>query len=424
MGTRKRYTYHPRKTRTGYVWEYSINEEAGIPTTWCEHRKSSGISVSFGRNGKPTHRSQDDIIRYCNKRIDELREQFRESLRKRTEPTLWEIIEPYYDYDRCPHIERLLTDGREISRRWAADQRQRLINHVQEHRLGKKKYTKLLPADFEAWKRDLRKKGVKISVINKTLTALKTALGEEYNQKRIDYYPLMGISQIKTKEAERGYFTLEELYRMFVSEAPGCWKAQRDAGSKYGKIPAETAWFMGLFHFLTGERMKAILDLRWQDIEFGTGIVTYKRTKTQTGRMAPLPQIIIDALREHSDRSIRISPADYIFSYDTGKQIGYTFFTKRYKNMIDFLELPKKDPDGYERTPYSLKVSLETHLIDAAADPIHVREYMGHSHDTGEKRLTRVQVRYKRRRVEVIRKIIIPIVDKLLNEVVIIEENK
>lgn len=40
MGARKKYTYHPRKTRTGYVWEYSINEEAGLPSAWERPRYS------------------------------------------------------------------------------------------------------------------------------------------------------------------------------------------------------------------------------------------------------------------------------------------------------------------------------------------------------------------------------------------------
>jgi integrase len=287
--------------------------------------------------------------------------------------------------------------------------------------VGKIRYADLTPGDLEAWKQRLRnrpKDPVKISVINKTIGALKTVIGEEVNQGRLTHNPIMGIGLIATEEAERGYFTLEELYRMFVSEAPECWRSKNPKHkSQHGRVGPETAHLMALFHFLTGERMAAILELRWQAIEFGAGVVTYRRTKTQTGRTAPLPDTLITALRDHADRSIRIAPGDYIFSYDSGEPIGYTLFRTRYDNMKEALKLPEWDPDGYRRTPYSLKVSLETHLLDAGADPLHVREYMGHSHGSGEKRLTRVQARYKRRRVEVIRERVIPLVEGLLSDI-------
>jgi len=415
MGSRKQYTYHPRKTRTGYVWEYSINEEAGLPTAWCERRRSSGIPVRFGRGDKPTQRSEEEILRFCMRRAGELREQYRQSVRAERDPTLGDIVEPYYDYNRCPHIQRLLTDGRSFSWRWAAWQRQRVDDYILADPIARIRYADLTPGDLEEWKRRLRSDGVKLSVINKTIGALKTALGEETRQGRLDRNPALGIGLIEAAETERGYFTHAELYRMFVSEAPECWRSRNPKHtSPHGRVGPETAHLMGLFHFLTGERMAAILELRWADIELGAATVTYQRTKTQSGRMAPLPQTLVSELGDHADRSIRIAPADRVFCYDSGEPIGYTLFRTRYANMTRALALPRTDPDGYDRTPYSLKVSLETHLIDAGADPVHVREYMGHSHGAGEKRLTRVQARYKRRRVEVLRERIIPLVDSLL----------
>lgn len=418
MGARKQYTYHPRKTRTGYVWEYSINEEAGLPYAWCERRRSSGIPVTFGRGNRPTQRSEEEILRFCMRRAEELRAAYRQSVRAERDPTLGDIIEPYYDYNRCPHIQRLLTDGRGLTWQWAAWQRQRVDDYILADPIARIRYAELTPGDLEEWKRRLRASGVTLSVINKTIGALKTALGEETRQGRLDRNPAIGVGLIEAVEAERGYFTHEELYRMFVSEAPECWRSHNPKHkSPHGRVGPETAHLMALFHFLTGERMAAILKLHWQDIEFGAGVVTYRRTKTQKERMAPLPATLVSALFDHADRSIRIAPGDYVFSYDSGEPIGYTFFRKRYANMMAALALPRTDPDGYERTPYSLKVSLETHLIDAGADPVHVREYTGHSHGAGEKRLTRVQARYKRRRVEVLRERIIPLVDALLSEV-------
>jgi integrase len=131
-------------------------------------------------------------------------------------------------------------------------------------------------------------------------------------------------------------------------------------------------------------------------------------------RVVPLPGTLIKALKVHQERSIRIGLEDYIFCYDSGEPVTYTFFRKRYDNMFERLKLPERDPDGGRRTPYSLKVSLETHLIDAGADPVHVREYMGHAHTMGNRTLTSVQARYKRRQASILRESLLPYIETLL----------
>jgi len=68
---------------------------------------------------------------------------------------------------------------------------------------------------------------------------------------------------------------------------------------------------------------------------------------------------------------------------------------------------PEKDAEGRKRVPYSLKHSLITHLIDAGADEVLVREFVGHSHGYGTSRiLTRVQATYKHRQAERLREIL------------------
>lgn len=49
------------------------------------------------------------------RRVDELRSAYRENLQRKDALTLRDIIELYYDWERCPRLVRLRADGRKIT---------------------------------------------------------------------------------------------------------------------------------------------------------------------------------------------------------------------------------------------------------------------------------------------------------------------
>lgn len=69
--------------------------------------------------------------------------------------------------------------------------------------------------------------------------------------------------------------------------------------------------------------------------------------------------------------------------------------------MMDVLKLPERDPDGNKRVPYSLKVSLITHVSDDGLAPQLIADYVGHARGRGEAALVFAPVQrvYKRRQV-------------------------
>ncbi|WP_322786014.1 tyrosine-type recombinase/integrase [Sediminispirochaeta bajacaliforniensis] len=128
-----------------------------------------------------------------------------------------------------------------------------------------------------------------------------------------------------------------------------------------------------LMMFTTGERPSAILRLNWGDIE--GDMVTFRQTKATGPRSVPIIEGLVTTLQEYADTRIRINENDPVFCHDdTGQRLPYAFFPKRFAHMMATLGLPVDDAEGRKRTPYSLKSSLITHLIDGGADPILVRD--------------------------------------------------
>jgi len=54
--------------------------------------------------------------------------------------------------------------------------------------------------------------------------------------------------------------------------------------------------FVGLF---TGMRLNEVLGLKWQNIDFGKGIITFQASKTGKFITIPLSQLLMDELREY-----------------------------------------------------------------------------------------------------------------------------
>ena len=131
-------------------------------------------------------------------------------------------------------------------------------------------------------------------------------------------------------------------------------------------------------------------------------------------RVIPVARQLREALEELRELSVRIADDDPVFAHEAGQRRTKTWYRKRFAHMMEELEIPAEDPEGNRRRPYSLKHSLITHLIDEGADPVLVREYVGHSHAHGEGRaLTAVQSRYKARQTERLRELV-PAIENLL----------
>jgi integrase len=239
--------------------------------------------------------------------------------------------------------------------------------------------------------------------------AVKTALREGYHRGDIDHDPIAGVARLHEDPKETGIFTKDEIKKIF-SDPSFFFVAQKHYGIIRGKQPNNLAYVFFLVCALTGERPKAVLALHWED--FIDGLLYFRQTKTQkNGRYVPVCHILNTALTQLKDSAVNKN--GYIFGYEDGTGCTQTWYHKRFNTMMKRTQILKDDAEGRRRIPYSFKHSLITHLLDAGADEILVREYVGHAHTYGSSRvLTPVQAKYKHRQAEKLRKLL-PMIETL-----------
>jgi integrase len=376
--------------------------------------KSTGIRVKWSKSGEAINHRQA---------MEFARERWEESLAGAPdETTVSELCAPYFIWEdgeapRCPHIARVLADKKEYTRQWAYWQRRRLEKHVMQDELGDIVARELTPGRIEDWKRRKLSEGVGARTLNMTLQALSTVFREEIHRDPHQFTvdPTATVSAVATESERQGYFTLEEVRTIFASRGPFGYSGRgvRFIPKNSREMLAQSAYTFHLAIFCTGERPSNILSWNWEDIEEDT--VRIRRPKDRRKeRTIPIARQLREALGELRELSVRIADDDPVFADEAGQRRTKTWYRKRFAHMMDDLELAAEDPEGNRRRPYSLKHSLITHLIDEGADPVLVREYVGHSHAHGEGRvLTAVQSRYKARQTERLRELV-PAIEELL----------
>jgi integrase len=394
---------------------YTVITRAGKPcwyyklAGWKSY-KSTGIKVRWSKNGEPINWRQA---------ADYAREQWEASLGGAPDQeTVSDLCAPYFVWDRCPHIARLLADKKEYTKEWAYWQRRRLETHVMRDDIGAEYARELTPGAIEDWKRRKLSEGVGARTLNMTLQALSTVFKEEIhrNPKRFTMDPTASVSPVSAPSAQQGYFTLEELRRLFASREPWGYSGHgaRFIAKNSRDMLAQSAYTFHLTVFCTGERPSNILSWNWADI--GEETVRIRRPKDRRKeRIIPIPHTLQEALNEFHELSVRVADDDPVFCDEAGQRRTKTWYRKRFFHAMQALELPERDPEGNARKPYSFKHSLITHLVDEGADPVLVAEFVGHSHQRiGERSLSPVQSRYKARQTERLREIV-PWIDALLS---------
>ena len=286
----------------------------------------------------------------------------------------------------CPHCARLTAERRPMTERWRIDQRARL-DKLESDPIFRKSIDRLTPGDLY----DFRTRLLAImspSAANRYLGTVKTVLHEAFLRRDIAVDPTAGVGRVRTEGSPTGIYTPAEL-RVFVTAEH--WR--RGESRNRWAYPDSAAYVYALIAATTGARPDSILNAKWGDI---TDDVWHVR-KVKTREYAiPLVEATVHALNELKDNSIRVSPSDNILCYELGRAFTRSWVRDRWISAMASSGLAMVHETG-RRTPYSLKHSLITALLNAGADELLVREYVGHSHGTGIRRvLTTAQQHYYR----------------------------
>ena len=287
--------------------------------------------------------------------------------KKRKEPTFKEYSSPFYIWDSCPHIRRLLDERKSITHRHARNQRSLLDKYFFIDKISQIKLSEMKRADLIDFRsRLLQKIPDKLNTVNKVMTVIKTIIKEALIREDIDKDPTMGLGNIKETSESPGIFSINELEQLFSIDSFGPWKDLTD----------HTCF---LFASVTGMRRGEILALKWENIDLEKGIVKVYDAwkdidesglpKWNNTRITPVlifRERTLSRLKELKLESNKSGPKDLVFCYADGTRLGNTWWQSRFNNAME-----KANIDRVSRNlkPHSFRHSLNTILRDAGKDP-------------------------------------------------------
>jgi len=294
--------------------------------------------------------------------------------------TLGSYAAGFFIWDSCPHVRRLLDEGKEITRRWAGQQRRWLERYllgipdqnVPADPLAGKRLGEITRADLIAFRsRLLVKLGDKRNTANKVVGMLKVIFAEAGYREELNRDPSAGIGLVKEQRREPGIFTRDELAALFPAEGLGPWP------------DLQTFCAFQLAADL-GMRRGEILALRWRAIDFGAGIVTIDEAwkggheigtpKWGRKRQAALPATTAARLQELLEDSVRVASTDFVFCDLAGERRGETWWQKRFTAAMKRAGI---DVRARRITPHSFRHTLNSILLTQGADPLKVRAALG-----------------------------------------------
>jgi integrase len=141
------------------------------------------------------------------------------------------------------------------------------------------------------------------------MAALSTALNTSIREwEWMEDNPMRKISKLKEPRGRVRYLNIEERERLLV--------ACKDSTNNHLYLAVVLA-------LSTGARQQEIWDLRWSEVNFETGFITFTETKNDEFRSVPLEWDARELLLEHY--KIRREDSDIVFPSKKNPAVSYDF---------------------------------------------------------------------------------------------------
>jgi len=312
---------------------------------------------------------------------------------KTSELTFKEYAAPYFVWETCPRVARLLDEGKNIGRTHVSKSRRLLDLHVfKDSRFANLPMRDISRGDLLDLRKRLRPT-LGLNTLNKVIITVKTVLSEASFRGDIPVNPGARVGNIKYDQAQRGVFTVEEA-REILSVRPGEMK---------------TSLLVDCFVttlLCTGIRAGELRALRWGSVDLKTGrtaIVEAFKGEKEIGdpkwgkkREIALPSILLNRLKRWNKESAYNTPEGFIFSDLDGHPIGQTWIRNNLQRVLKAADekedLTFKIGDRW-LTPHACRHTLNTHLLAAGVPPLLVQTFLGWSSQE-QRILTAVQRTY------------------------------
>jgi integrase len=288
-------------------------------------------------------------------------------------PTLRKYVEPFFVWETCPHVKRLVAEGKSITRYHVRDMRSIMENHLLTDPVVNVRLSALKRSHILDYRERLIEKLGYTRTVQNAVGVLKTILKEAYFREDISRDPTVGIGSTRYQPKEIGVFTAEELKKLFPTEPPGPW----------GDLTGYTVFLMAA---MTGMRRGEILALTWECVNFQEKCIEIRQAwkdrheigppKWGKTRVTPIPEQLSEALTRYRAQSSHAKADDLVFCYDDGARIGNTWWAKRFTAAM---KKAKIDREKRNIRPHSFRHTLNSILREHGYDAARIRAALGWS---------------------------------------------
>ena len=317
------------------------------------------------RSGKRTHKStRCETLREARRYIQLFMEKLQQSAH-----TLAEYAEPFYIWNRCPHIARISAENKSMGRDHAAHCRTLIDKYILPSSVAGKKIAEILPGDIIDFRSRLRGQ-YNDSIANRATRVLKTILKEAFVRRDIMLDPTAGIGNIKTYARPPGTFTEWELGQLF----------NRD--NAY--FAEERRRICFLLASEAALRRGEILALQWGDVDEVIRISKARKVNEiglpKWGKMRVVPtsdKLRYELAEYRQNPQVRANRADdLIVSWDEGSPIATRSFNRWFDAAMKRMGI---DKEGRNLKPHSFRHTRITLWKQAGMPQEALQAIVGHT---------------------------------------------
>ncbi len=279
----------------------------------------------------------------------------------------------FFIWETCPHVARLLDEGKSITRRYVREQRINLEAHILPSPLSDLSMDRIRRSHIIDFRSSLRSKGLAYATVNKIISCLKVIFSEAEYRQDILMNPSAGIGKVKGTPRTIGILTPEELKCLFPENFTVIW----------GDRCAYTCFLLASS---TGMRRGEVLALRWKHLHFDKKYISVEEAwkdvqelgppKWGIHRTVPMSRTLKEALLVHRDASPHTREESLVFCYPDGSRLGATWWRKRFAKALGKAGI---QAGGRRLHPHVLRHSINTFLRNAGENPDKIRASLGWS---------------------------------------------
>ncbi|WP_423792113.1 tyrosine-type recombinase/integrase [Methanocaldococcus indicus] len=132
------------------------------------------------------------------------------------------------------------------------------------------------------------------------------------------------------------------------------------------------------FTYETGCRISEVLNLKYKDCDFNTGMFRITNTKTHEERVVVCSEETLEALRWYVRYNPRQGPDDYIFQKQDGSKLSRNTILHVFNKVVKELKEEGKIPINKRITLHSLRHGRAVDLLEKGLPLDIVKELLGH----------------------------------------------